>query len=80
MDEVGSVLGYGHLSQRVLSSLEQSEQAGTVQAVLIGRESLIRGWQRSIFKAFIPELGLGQVEGTEMAQGTRPRAVQPGTS
>lgn len=27
----------------------------------------------------MPESGLGQVEGTEMPQGTRPRALQPGT-
>lgn len=50
-----------------------------VQAVLVGRESLTRDWQPSIVKAFIPESGLGQVEGTAMPQGTRLRALWPGT-
>lgn len=65
-------------SQCVLNSLKDSGQAGTVQAVLVGREKSHQGLA-AIFKAFIPGSGLGQVEGTKVAQGTRLRALQPGT-
>lgn len=70
--------GNGHPSQCVLNSLKDSGQAGLVQAVLVGREKSHQGLA-AIFKASIPGSGLGQVEGTKVAQGTRLRALQPGT-